>query len=388
MEHNKLDVFELIRVLAAYRILIIVIVAVVAIAAVSYSLLTPEIYSSNASFFAVGDQLTQLPFDIPGLSGLASKFLGGGTGSQNAENFITVMQSRIISEELIHKFGLIEYFEKTHADSLRNLDDALVLLHQKVLSTDYDSGTGLIKIRASTKDKQLSLNIVNFLLQRLDTYNREQKLTQGKLNRQFLESRVDEVKGKLDSLIVANQKFQESSKAIHLESQAKAMVESYSALIAESMKADVDLEIARANYSEQSPVVREMELRKSSILRQIGELEASGSTPEYLINIGKIPKVTAEYLRIEMDMQIYKTLFEYLYPQYEAARLTELRDMPTIEVLDTPRLAGRRDYPKRALICVMATILGFVFAVMLVLIIEIYRRNQPRVNEIKATFKK
>ena len=388
MEQNKLDIFELIRIMAASRWLIITIVAVVAIAAVSYSLLTPQIYSSGASFFAVGDQLTQMPFDIPGLSGLASKFLGGGGGTQNAENFITVMKSRIISEELIHKFNLVEYFEKDHADSLRNLDDALQLLHQKVLSMDYDSGTGLIKISASTKDKQLSLNIVNFMLERLDQYNREQKLTQGKLNRQFLESRVGEVKGKLDSLIVANQKFQEGSKAIHLESQAKAMVESYSALIAESMKADIDLEMARASYSDQSPIVQELELRKSGIQRQIKQLEASGDTPEYLINIGKIPKITADYLRLEMDMQIYKTLFEYLYPQYEAARLSELRDMPTIEVLDTPRLAGRRASPKRALICVLATIIGFIFAVGVALIVEIYRRNQSRINEIKATFKK
>lgn len=388
MKQNKLDIFELIRIMAASRWLIIAIVAAVAIAAVSYSLLTPQIYSSGASFFAVGDQLTQLPFDIPGLSGLASKFLGGGSGTQNAENFITVMKSRIISEELIQQFQLVEYFEKDHADSLRNLDDTLLLLHKKVLSMDYDSGTGLIKLRASTKDKQLSLNIVNFLLKRLDQYNREQKLTQGKLNRQFLETRVDEVKGKLDSLIVANQNFQEGSKAIHLESQAKAMVESYSALIAESMKADIDLEMARASYSDQSPIVQELELRKSGIKRQIHELEASGDTPEYLINIGKIPKVTADYLRLEMDMQIYRTLFEYLYPQYEAARLSELRDMPSIEVLDTPRLAGRRDYPKRALICVLATIIGFIFAVGVALIAEIYRRNQSRVNEIKATFKK
>lgn len=388
MEHNKLDIFELIRIMAASRILIITIVAVVAIAAVAYSLLTPEIYSSGASFFAVGDQLTQLPFDIPGLSGLASKFLGGAGGTQNAENFITVLQSRTISEELIHKFKLIEYFEKEHPDSLRNLDDALVLLHQKVLSTDYDSGTGLVKIRASTKDKQLSLDIINFLLERLDRYNREQKLTQGKLNRQFLESRVDEVKGKLDSLIVANQKFQEGSKVIHLETQAKAMVESYSALIAEGMKTDIELEMARASYSADSPVVQELMLRKSGIQRQIHELEASGDTPQYLLNIGKIPKATAEFLRLEMDMQIYKTLFEYLYPQYEAARLSELRDMPTIEVLDSPRLAGRRDYPKRALICALATIIGFIFAVILALIIEIIRRNQARFSEIKATFKK
>ncbi len=386
MEEKNFDLFELIRIMAAYRKLIIGIVLVVAIAAVTYSLLTPEIFSSSASFFAVGDEITQLPINVPGLSSLASSFLGGG-GTQNAENFITVMQSRTISEEVIRKFDLLDYFELDHPDSLRNMDDALLLLRQKVLSMGFDSATGLVKVRASSKDKQLSLDIVNYLLARLDEYNREQKVTQGKLNRQFLEIRVNEVKGKLDSLIVANQDFQESSKAIHLESQAKAIVESYSALIAESMMADVELELARSNFGSESPIVREAELRKSSIQRQIRELEASGETPEYLINIGSLPQVTAEYLRLEMDMQISRTLFEYLYPQYEAARLSELRDMPSIEILDTPRLAGRRDYPKRALICVVATIIGFILAVILALILEIIRRNQARIADIKKSLR-
>jgi uncharacterized protein involved in exopolysaccharide biosynthesis len=82
-------------------------------------------------------------------------------------------------------------------------------------------------------------------------------------------------------------------------------------------------------------------------------------------------------------MQIYKTLFEYLYPQYEAARLSELRDMPSIEILDAPRLAGRRDYPKRALICVISTLAGFLFAVLLAFMLEIVKRNRHRIFEKK-----
>jgi len=387
MEQHNLDIFELVRIMASRRNLIIWITLVVAVAAVAYSLLTPELFSSKASFFAVGDDDNALPINIPGLSGLASSFLGGNAAPK-AENFITVMQSRTFREDVIRKFGLIEYFKYDHADSLRNMDDALLALHTKVISMGYDSGSGLISLRAKTKDKQLSLNIVNFYLVRLEEYNREQKLTQGKLNREFLEGRVQEVRGKLDSLIVANQKFQESNKAIHLEAQAKAIVDAYGALIAESMKADIELELAKANFGHQSPFVKERELRKDGIRRQIRELEASKETPEYLINIAKLPRVTANYLRLQMDMKIYSTVFEYLYPQYEAARLSELRDMPTIDVLDVPRLAGRRDFPKRAKICAFSTIAGFLFAVMLAFLIEIISRNPQRISEIKKSLAK
>ena len=99
MEQKSLDMFEVVRILSASRWMIIGIVVVVAIAAVTYSLLTPEIYRSQASFYAVGDSATELPIDIPGLSGLASGLLGGDNGSK-AENFVTVLQSRTVAEEL------------------------------------------------------------------------------------------------------------------------------------------------------------------------------------------------------------------------------------------------------------------------------------------------
>ncbi|HQQ68007.1 MAG TPA: hypothetical protein PLX77_04185, partial [Candidatus Cloacimonadota bacterium] len=299
-------------------------------------------------------------------------------------NLVTVLESRTIAEELIRHFDLIRYFEYDHADSLRNLDDAIIALRENMLSVGYDSGSGLIKLSVKSKDKKLSLDMVNYLLVTLDQYNRGQKLTQSKLNRQFLEGRVAEVKGKLDSLVTANQRFQESSKAIHLESQTKALMDAYSALIADNMKADLELQLLQASYDNDHPAVREAALKKNIISGKIRDLEASGNTPEYLINIGKIPAVTADYMRLEMETKIYKSLFEFLYPQYEAARLSELRDMPTIDILDSPRLAGRRDYPKRALICVVATLIATGFAIVLALLLALYRRFMNRMKDTGA----
>jgi uncharacterized protein involved in exopolysaccharide biosynthesis len=381
MEHNSIDLIEVLRIIYASRKLIIAIVIVVAVAAVAYSLLTPQIFSSNASFYAVGDNISQLPIDIPGLSGIASGLLGNDS-SQKAENFVEVMQSRTFAEDVIRKFKLIDYFKLTNSDSLRNMDDALKKLSNDVMRFGFEDATGLLHVKARTKSKQLSLDIVNYYLVKLDEYNRNQKVTQSKLNRQFLEQRVKETKATLDSLIIVNQKFQEGTKAIHLESQAKALIDSYGAVIADKMKLDIELELARANYGAGSPVLHNLELRKAGLEKQIKDLERSGNTPEYLINIGKIPEVTSQYAKIQMSMEVYKTLYSYLYPQYEAARLSELRDMPTIELLDQPRLAGRRESPKRAIICLLSTLAAFIFAVAIALLKELGQRNRLRLRQI------
>lgn len=379
MEKTNFDLFELLRIMIAKRVLILIITGVVAIGAVIYSLVTPQIWSSSASFFAVGNEISELPFNIPGFSGISASLLGND-GSAKAENFVTVMQSRTFSEEIIRKFNLIPYFKLNDPDSLRNMDNALKKYKSSVVSMKVDDKLGLVVINVKTKDKKLSVDIVNHYLTRLDEYNRNQKVTQGRLNREFLEARVNETRAILDSLIIVNRGFQESSKAIDLEAQARAMIDSYGAVISEKMKSDIELELARSTYGNQHPVVQELALKNQTLQKQIRELEKGGSgpKPEFLLDIGKIPQISSQYAQIKMNLEIYKNVYEFLYPQYEAARLSELKDMPTIEILDQPRMAGNRDKPKRAFICIVATILGFIFATILALALEIYKRNKHR----------
>lgn len=386
MDTQNFDIFELLRVILVNRKMIAFFMIIVAIAAVVYSLLTPQIWSSGASFFAVGDDVNNLPFDIPGLSGLSSSLLGTST-SEKAINFITVLESRSFSEEVIRKFDLIAYFNLSNPDSLRNMDDALRKLSSKIVSINLDDNNGLISIKVATKRKQLSFDIVNYYLARLDQYNRQQKVTQGKLNREFLESRIKETRAILDSLIFVNRRFQEENKAIDLETQAKGMLDAYASLVAEKMKLDIEMQLARSTYGDSSPVLKNLAVKLDAISGQIANMEKSGKVPKanYLLDISKIPGMTSQYTQITMNLQIYKTVYEYLYPQYEAARLSELRDMPTIEILDQPRLAGRRDKPKRALICAIATMLAFIFGVVASLVKEVWKNNPSRVKILKTT---
>ena len=57
---DELDLIEVIRVILKNRRLIITIVTISAIAAVVYSLLTPQIWQSEASFYALSDKGTEL----------------------------------------------------------------------------------------------------------------------------------------------------------------------------------------------------------------------------------------------------------------------------------------------------------------------------------------
>jgi len=46
---------------------------------------------------------------------------------------------------------------------------------------------------------------------------------------------------------------------------------------------------------------------------------------------------------LTLNIEIKKKVIEYIYPQYELAKLEELKDMPTFEVIDSPREADCLD---------------------------------------------
>ena len=384
MEKREFDFFELIRLIIRNRKFIIIFVAVVSVAAVIYSLVTPQIWRSTATFYVIGDQTSSLPFNIEGLSGLTAGLMGT-TNSQNAISAVIAMNSRQFSEKVIRHFNLIDYYKITTKDSLKAMDSALKMLHTKTMKIGSDPETGLVTVSADTKDKKLSRDIVNYYLQQLDIYNREEKITRGKMNREFLEARVNETRAEIDSLLLALKDFQQRHNAVDIEAQTSSLIKSYSDIIATKMSTDIELELARKNYAENSPIVLELKDRSEALAKQIRQLEAGKEPlkPRYLIDIGSLPDLATQYAQLKMNLEIKSKIYEFLYPQYEAAKLEELKDLPTLDILDTPREAGLRVRPKRAVMCIIAFALAVVASIIIVLIKNALELNKERWQEIK-----
>lgn len=384
METKKNDFFDVLAIFAKHGKFILIFTLITAAAVVIFSLVTPQIWSSTATFFTIGDQNQSLPINLGELSSLASSFLST-QNFVNGQNSIAIMNSRTFSEDVIRKFNLIPYFKIKEKDSLRAMDLALKKLSKKVVRMGLDDETGLITVRIETKKKELSKQIAEYYVQRLELYNQDYKLTQGKLNRQFLEKRVAEVRNQIDSLSFAMKNFQEKNRAIDIQTQMTSIITLYSDIISQQINNDIELEIAKNTYSQNSPVVKELEQKKKIIQDKIKELEgsAAGLKPKYIIDIDNIPDVSLHYAQLMLNLEIQKKVFEFIYPQYEAARIEELKDMPTLEIVDHPREAGLRAKPKRALLCIVTTLIGFAVSLILALLDEILKKNSARMHELR-----
>ena len=384
---KDLGILDLTLIFAKHRKLIIIVTVLAAIGSIVYAMLAPHYWVSKAAIIPVSDSNS-----IGGFSTNLLDIVGGGMiKTQKVElatDFITVMKSRTFREKVIDEFDLISYFKinKPH-DYAREL--ALHKMQNSMIRLVFDQESNILSISAETKDKSMSKAVVNFYLEELEKYNQGSRLTQGSLKRAFLEGQVAQNMAEVDSLALALRDFQTKNKSIALDQQTEAIVGLYAETVAKYLQTELELDLAKTQYSETSPLVAELSAKKELLGRKVKELEDSSQTlaPSYLIQIDKVPDLSMKLALLMMNLKIKQTVVEYLYPQYELAKLEEAKDMPTFEVIDAPLEAGRRSKPKRAIVVIIITMAAFIFSCVIAMICESLNQNKELVQKIVAAIK-
>ncbi len=88
---------------------------------------------------------------------------------------------------------------------------------------------------------------------------------------------------------------------------------------------------------------------------------------EYLptmINFDNFPELGMENARLIRALTIQNTLLELLLPQYETARLEETKNIPTLQIIDAPKVPINKSKPIRSLIVIASIIMGLVVSII------------------------
>jgi uncharacterized protein involved in exopolysaccharide biosynthesis len=88
---------------------------------------------------------------------------------------------------------------------------------------------------------------------------------------------------------------------------------------------------------------------------------------EYLptmIKFDNFPELGMENARLIRELTIQNTLLELLLPQYETARLEETKNIPTLQIIDAPKVPINKSKPIRSLIVIASIIMGLVVSII------------------------
>ncbi len=303
-------------------ILTLVLVATVVVGVIAFIL--PPIYRADTELLPPTEDETGL--------GLASLLRGVGlpgvkipTPVSAGDVFMAILQSRRVNEQMVERFGLRKLYKKKFTE------DAVKELRSHVRFKQTEGGT--IQISVEDKGRQRAADMANAYVEFLDQFNREVRMTKGRRTRLFIEDRLKETKQELAAAEQRLAEYQVRNKAIALSPQMSSAVDQAARLYGRRMALQVKLGVVRS-YSQGS----EEEIQTRQELAQLDQ------------QMRELPETGLELARLVRDVKALEQVFAILTAQFEDARITEARDVVTVEILDVATPPERKAAPRRGLI--------------------------------------
>lgn len=289
-----------------------------------------------------------------------SMLLSGGGSSVNSQLYASILKSRTISEEVVEKLNLTEYFdvESKHraADKLEKLLFVDVS-KEGILKLYIETQTGYFARFSNEKDsiKALAFRITEAYIAGLDRVNQDKLSSKAGKVRKYLEVQLTKTKSALDSSEIALMDFQKTNKTLSVPDQIKATLETMAKLKAEIIATEMKLSLLEENLVSSSQAVQALKSKLAELRVQYDKMESGSS--DIFVSFSAAPELAYKLTSLLRETKILNEVYILLQQQYYKELVQENRDIPTIDILDNPQIPEKEIAPR----VIVNTILGSFF---------------------------
>ena len=307
-----------------------------------------------------------------GLAGIAGDVMGLKSTS---DVFVGILTSRTVQDKLIQQFDL----KKLYWD--RRMEDARKELAGRT-GIGADRRSQIITITVTDHDPKRAAAMAQAYVEELNRLVADLSTSSARRERIFLEGRLQAVNGDLESAEKDFSQFASKNTAIDVKEQGKAMVEAAAVLEGQLIGAESEYEGLRQIYSDNNVRVRTVKARINELQHQLEKLGGKGESTTTVStepsgsmypSIRKLPLLGVAYADLYRRTKIQEAVLETLTKEYEMAKVQEVKEIPTVKVLDAPIVPDKKSFPPRLLIIFLGTFLGLAFAAVWVFGNEAWR---------------
>jgi len=295
------------------------------------------------------------------LGGVASEMLGLKSTS---DIFVGILSSRTVQDKLVQQFDL----KKLYRD--RRMEDARKDLAEHT-DISVDRKSQIISVAVTDHDPKRAAAMGEAYVAELNRLVAELSTSSARRERIFLEERLRAVSKDLESAEKEFSQFSSKNSAIDIKEQGKAMVEAAATLQGQLIAAESELEGLKQIYTDNNVRVRSVKARMNELKRQLEKLGGKGEDAaapsdqqqaSLYPSIRKLPLLGVTYADLYRRTRVQEAVFETLTKEYELAKVQEVKEIPTVKVLDSPNIPDKKSFPPRMLIMFLGTAFAFAIA--------------------------
>lgn len=383
---------DFLTVTIKYRWFLFWFVFIITSSALSFALLSPKWYKATASVLPA--EKTDFLSAFSGLSALAktfspSKGLAALAGNTEFDKYIAILKSATMTSDVISKYKLREAYE------LENVE------FEKVVKSYYSNleievqDEGNLTISFLDKNPQKAAKIVNYMVAKLNEINTTLSVSNAMANREFIEKRYLQNVADINELEKNMQLFQEKYGVIAVPEQIESTIKSMSEIFFQQAEKEIALNVLKRSYGEDNPITQKAEIEVQEINKKINSLVGSGNPvngSSLLIPFKKAPALANKYLKIYRDLEIQYKILEFVQPLYEQAKVEEMRNSPSVLVLDKAAPPENKSKPKGSLYALIGLVSSLVIGFFIVFTLELFQKiklsSPSQYNFIKESLSK
>ncbi|HEM8265434.1 polysaccharide biosynthesis tyrosine autokinase [Providencia vermicola] len=310
-----------------------------------------DLVGQPATLTYLGDNQYSLNIDGTILKGEVNKLL--------SQDDISLLVSSIAAEAG-QEFTLIK---NTSYSTIENLRNTLTI-------AEVGKGTGIISMDIKGPDKAENVQILNSIIQNYVDQNTERKKEVTNNTLLFLNEYLPKIKVKLDNYENQLNTFRKKNESIDLSLEAKAALDT--ALQVEEKLNELtfkEVEIQQL-YTRNHPAYQSLLDKRQQLLREKEKISKA---------IQKLPNTQQQIVRLTRDVESEQAIYNQLVAKQQELSVLNSGITADVRIIDSAESQPNAVAPKKALILVLAAILGFIVGCAYVIAREFFN------NKIKGT---
>nr|ELR5057332.1 polysaccharide biosynthesis tyrosine autokinase [Providencia rettgeri]ELR5086928.1 polysaccharide biosynthesis tyrosine autokinase [Providencia rettgeri] len=290
---------------------------------------------------------------------IEGQVLEGTVGILLKQDDISLLVSSLIAE-VGQEFTLVKNARYSTIENLRNT----------LTIAEVGKGTGIINMAIKGADKTENVQILNSIIQNYVDQNTERKKEVTNNTLLFLDEYLPKIKTKLDNYENQLNTFRKKNESIDLSLEAKSALDS--ALQVEEKLNELtfkEVEIQQL-YTRNHPAYQSLLDKRQQLLREKEKISKA---------IQKLPNTQQQIVRLTRDVESEQAIYNQLVAKQQELSVLNSGITADVRIIDSAESQPNPVAPKKALILVLATILGFIVGCAYVIAREFFN------NKIKGT---
>ena len=258
----------------------------------------------------------------------------------------------------------------------KNRYRTIVELQQEISASEKGKDSGIIAMAYENKNAIHAEKVLDKVAQIYVRRNVERNSAEAKKSLDFLEVQLPEVKKQLEESEQRFNDYQKQRNSVNISLETQGVLEQIVELDTTLQELELKrLEISR-KFKREHPAYQ-------GILKQI---EAVKKEKEELTSkVGNLPETQQELLRLTRDVEVGNEIYMLLLSKTQELDIVRAGTVGNVRVVDAAAVDTTEPVkPKKALIAVVATLLGGFLAVVIVLVQKAMHRGVEDPNEIEA----